>query len=188
MGCWGYGIMESDDALDFECEFLSIAQVGPLSGGEDNDATPAMRAALEAHLDALLARARNEPVFEYYTQFRAVGFQTLAVLVMRAGCALTEAQRDELLAGLQDCWEYHQAKTLQNEAAGRRIDATDLQRHDIEPDYRGYVGIVERMYGRIEAIESLAARLQGYPIAGGVPTDTPSRGLFEVFAAAEKAC
>jgi hypothetical protein len=180
--------MESDDALDFECEYLDLAGVAPLSVGEEDNATPAMRAALEAHMAALLDRARNEPVFEDYTQFRAVAFQALAVMVMRAGCALTEAQRNELLAGLQDCWEYQLAKTLQSEAAGRRIEADDLKRHDIEPEYGGYAGIIERMHGRIEAIEGLAALLQGYPIAGGVPTDTPSRGLFEVFAAAKKSC
>lgn len=184
MGCWGYGIMESDGALDIASEFHQIAGVEFADGAETGEYSSAMRRLLEQSIDELLARARSEPVHEGFTVFRAEAFQVLAAIAMGAGCTLTEEQRGELLTGLQDCSEYQLAKKIHAEAQaeGRRIEAQDLIRHGGEESPFGFDGEIERMYGRIMAIEGEAALLREYDIAGGTPVEIPTRGLFDAFA------
>jgi hypothetical protein len=184
MGCWGYGIMESDGALDIASEFHQMVGVYFEDGGETGEYSLTMRTLIEGSMEELLTRARSEPVCEDYTVFRAEAFQVLAALVMRAGCALTEEQRGELLAGLQDCSEYRLAKKIQAEAqaADRRIQAQDLIRHEWEESAFGFAGDIDRMYGRIRAIEGEAALLRDYTIGGGQPVEVPTRGLFDAFA------
>lgn len=179
MGCWGYGIMESDGALDFELEFNDIAGI---SSEEQNPRM--MRRALEAHLEQLFERARNEPVFENYTQFRAEAYQVLAVMLMRAGCALSNSQHIELLNGLRDCSEYAEARVFHQAAGalGRGIEPQDLEAAGIEAEHNGYTGIIERMVGRIAAVEQLYRLVQNYVITGGLPVAVSSKGLFEVMA------
>lgn len=184
MGCWGYGIMESDGALDIASEFHGMAGVDFEDGGESDEYSSSMRLLLEQSMAKLLSRARAEPVYEDHTIFRAEAFQVLAAIAMRAGCALTEEQRGELLAGLQDCSEFQLAKKIQSEAqaAGRRIQAEDLICHGWEATTFGFDGEIERLYGRILAVEGEASLLADYDIGGGKPVEIPTRGLFDVFA------
>lgn len=171
MGCWGYGIMESDGALDFEDEFQSIA----------NSAKGATeRARLEASLPELLKRAQDEPVFEDQTQFRAEAYQVLTAMLLRVGCAFSEEQRTELLDGLQNCYEYRVGKAVQAAAQEHSQTVEALLQQSFEPGLSGYDDVIERLQGRIQAIEEQAALLRAYSITGGVPVETPSRGLFEV--------
>jgi hypothetical protein len=176
--------MESDGALDIASELHQIAGVEFADGAETGEYSPATRELLEQHMDELLTRVRSEPVSEGYTVFRAEAFQVLAAIAMSAGCALTDEQRGELLTGLLDCSEYQEAKKLQDEAqaAGRRIQAEDLIRHGWEQSAFGFDGDIERLYGRILAIEGEAALLREYDIAGGKPLNIPTRGLFDAFA------
>lgn len=171
MGCWGYGIMESDGALDFEAEFQSIA---------NSSEGVYERSCLEASLPELLKRAREEPVFEDQTQFRAEGYQVLTAMLMRAGCAFSEEQRAELLEGLQDCYEYRVGKAVQAALLNHTQSVEALLQQSFEPGLSGYQDVIERLQGRIQAIEEQAALLRAYSITGGVPVETPSRGLFEV--------
>jgi len=184
MGCWGFGIMESDGALDIASELHQMAGVEFADDAETGEYSPGMRIMLEQSMDELLTRVRSEPVCEGHTIFRAEAFQVLAAIAMKAGCTLTEEQRGELLTGLHDCSEYQEAKKLQSEAqsAGRRIQAEDLVRHGWEQSAMGFDGDIERLYGRILAIEGETALLRDYDIAGGKPVEIPTRGLFDAFA------
>jgi len=184
MGCWGFGIMESDGALDLQSEYHEIAGLHFASAADSGSYSWTMRKLLEKSMDELLARARAEPVCDGFTAFRAEAFQVLAAIVMRAGCTLTEAQHGELLEGLQDCSEYQLAKEIQAEAQadGRRIEAQDLVRHDWDESAMGFDGDIERLYGRILAVEGEAALLREYDIAGGSPKEIPAQGLLEAFA------
>lgn len=180
MGCWGFGIMESDDAMDLECGLLEVAELD--TDADDFDETSLKtRFALEARLPELLERAASEPAPDGFTYYRAMAHQVLATLLMQAGCAMSEETRQTLMTGIRDCNEYGFAKSLLREIGERRITAADLERHDVTTGFRGYDGHIERLYGRMAAIDGQLALLASYAIQGGALTETPSRGLFEAF-------
>lgn len=179
MGCWGYGILESDDAMDIESELNQIAGIYDQDDGEPQDA----RAAYEHNLDAMLKRVRAEPVQDGCTYDRAVAHQVLAILLMLEGCTMTAAVRDELIAGALSCNEYGFMLSLLSETGERRITREDLERHGIKAGFRGHEGTIERLYGRQQAIDNLVETLRRYRLEGGTPERMERRGLLDVLAA-----
>ncbi len=153
MGCWGFGIMESDDALDEECRFERIA--GVRSRAQE-------RKALESHAQVLLDSIQSTGEAGAANYDYAVGHQVLAVMLMRAGCQLTEDLRKRLLAGIVHCEEYQAASRLEAQAPA------------VTADY------ARRLKQRRQAIDQLVAQLKDYDIRGGTPSLEPSKGLLEV--------
>ena len=176
MGCWGFGIIESDDAMDLECELLEIA-------GLESATAPGSRSALEKHLGALLERAKAEPApvdddGVAYTYDYATAHQVLTLLLMGAGCTFTEEIQKELLAGIESCHEFKLITMLLKQSNGILTENL-LQNFHIENGFKGYAGTIERMYGRHAAITGLMEAIKEYSIQGGTAVSVPSRGLLE---------
>lgn len=179
MGCWGFGIRQSDDALDWQAMLYEAAEVDQYADDFAAD-LPATRAALEAHWDAMLATAQAGSESGETNSFSgAMGYQILAVLMMDAGAAMTERQRDMLVGEVARCEEYQAAKKLLAQSGGARISEAVLKHVGFEEDHWGYSGLVRRFHGRMEAIDALAQALRDYDINGGTPYADPQPGLFE---------
>lgn len=159
MGCWGFGIRESDDALDFQCE---VDDVAGLSGSRPVN----VRERLENALPALFDLVERHTVEQGRPDYdRAVAHQVLAATLIEVGCAMTEETRTRLVEGARYCDEYVVAK---NVLAGAMPD------EPVGPD------MLRRYRGRIAAIDALVEQLQTYDIAGGAPVEIRNRGLLDV--------
>ncbi len=162
MGCWGYGILESDDALDVQ---YNLEQVAGLRGWDESSNAAVARPKLEAALPALLIEAEAAASMTGQPDYdRAVGFQVLAATLMAAGCAFDETVRTKLLEGILYCGEYVEAKAI----VGNPTAEATTER-----------GMLERYRGRIAALEGLVEQMRGYDLAGGKPVRVHSRGLFQ---------
>lgn len=165
MGCWGFGILESDDALDEVCRYEDLAKLPGANRPQ------ARRERLEQALPQLLGSiqpvtsspgAAPEPDYDY-----AVSHQVLAAMLMEAGCAFPEETRIALIHGAMHCFEYVLATTAD--------DAAKLEA-GYGPDR------VHRLTERQRAIDGLVTQLRAYDLAGGVRTQVPSQGLLDAIA------
>lgn len=163
MGCWGFGIRESDNALDTQYNMCEAA-------GLSSEERPIQyrRPKLEHALPVLLevaersASETGQPDFD-----RAVAYQVLAALLMEAGCAFDETTRQRLVEGVRYCDEYVTAKAVLGNPQAEQAAGTAM---------------VGRYRGRTQALDELAAQLQAYDIRGGTPVVIRARGLFDVLA------
>lgn len=178
MSCWGYGITESDDAMDAESGILRAAG---LDMDEVSHEMPVLRAALQGALPSILAQFDRHEIDRNQTRDRykkAVGYQVLAAMLMENGCAMTEAQREALVAGATDDLEYSIAVHDEPELL-RRMQAAQFTAGEIQEVMR--LRPTERVQGRFQAIQGLVGLLRAYDMAGGTPVQTPGSSLFEAF-------
>lgn len=173
MGCWGFGILESDGAMDFEEEIQSMALVEPCT---------ALRVGLEQQLPKILQRLANEPVLEGDTYFYAEGHQVLAVMLMREGCAFSEEVRQQLVTGSQSCFEYQGTLKLLAQSGDGVLTQEAVAQWATEQGLRCPRNYKERLLGRKKAIDHLCQALQHYNLAGGVPVALEQKGLLDAFA------
>lgn len=181
MGCWGYGIRESDDALDEESDIDKVAGIcRGYDEAEQEDSASVLRKKLEWALPALMEHlvpaCPDEVTFK-----EAVRFQVLAAMMLNVGCAFSEEVRAAFIEGVSGCPEYRNIQGLRNVAGGALTEA-GLRRNFPEPRRGGYAGMLERLLGREAAITNLVQVLQTYDIAGGTGYEDDSRGLFSVIA------
>ena len=164
MGAWGFGILESDDALDAQYSLDGVAGVSRHAGPRAR--LSALREKLESALPELFAEAERMGETGQPDYDRAVGHQVLASTLMEAGCRFDEGTRQRLLTAMLDCDEYIEARAI---LGNPTAEATAEPR------------MLERYRGRVQAMEALALQLQGYDACAGVPSFTPSKGLMDVF-------
>lgn len=178
MGCWGYGILESDDSLDAEAELCQVAGIERYA--EEEELPETIKLKLANNVPALIAFAHAQPAPDDFTYFRAVTFQVLSCLLMEHGVCLTAEQRDELVQGSLRCNEYEFTCALLKEIHPRLIEPADLERHGIKAGFRGYPGTIERLYGRKAALEELAGLLRSYALDGSAPLRVSQSALLEM--------
>lgn len=178
MGCWGFGILDSDDSMDAEAELLRVADIEPYA--DEHEPPEAVKQKLADSVPALIAFAQAQPTPEGVTYFRAVTFQVLSSLLMEHGVSFTAEQRDELVQGSLLCNEYEFTCALLKEIHPRPIEAADLERHRIKAGFRGHRGTIERLYGRKAALDELACLLRNYALDGSAPVKvSQDEGLLE---------
>lgn len=165
--CWGYGIHESDSALDWEFALRKVA------GAADRAVTPDERqrqqVKLERGLPTMLTLLQEEAALpESGEAYIAQGHQVLASLLMDAGCAFPEEVRSLLVAGIEACPEFTMAQILK---AGKDqpIDVLRVAHLFADHGRLGPQGTADRLNGRFLAIESLLKNLREYDLTGSHP-------------------
>ena len=178
MGCWGYGIEESDEALDWEHQLYQLAGIDDKAPHFD-PASPDIRRRLERNIGKLFDQLEKSMRMRCGAYGDAVGHQTLGVILMRAGCAMSEPARATLRQGSVSCPEYQLADQLANKSPLKRVTRSVVETYGTKvlTMSSGTQGTAERLNGRRDAINTLLATLARYPIQGGIPTDIQSVGL-----------
>ncbi|WP_162577718.1 hypothetical protein [Variovorax sp. PBL-H6] len=148
----------------------------------DEANTPLTRARLEAAIPELFAKldgrlGERDEERERYN--RSIGYQVLGVLLMGAGCTLTEEMREKLVAGSTNCGEYKMASLTKEKVRDRLVEVGSTE-DEIVSCLRAYDG--ERLRGRKAAIDGLVANLREYDIAGGTQLHVESPSLFDKMA------
>lgn len=182
MGCWAFGIYQSDDSMDWEGELYEIADLDHYEDGFD-ESDPAVRAAVESALPAMIARlstieASSDMRAGYY---RAVGYQMLACVLMRHGCAVPSDDHEAILEGILACPEYRQGKMLLAQAGGKTFTKEILMANGIDIGTRGYTSTINRLTGRTSALERLAKEFGEYDANGGHPYHYQDQGSLELY-------
>jgi CubicO group peptidase (beta-lactamase class C family) len=187
MGCWAFGIYQSDDSMDWESELYEAAGLDKYDDDFDPTA-PAVRAGFESALPRMLEElaAKSETTTPRSGFYKAVGYQMLACLLMRHGCAMTAALRQQVIDGILACPEYRLAKDLLAHSGGTAFSVALLKEAGVETGVRGYAGVINRWQGRMGALERLAKELGEYDIAGGTPHDYQDKGSLELYGEPEK--
>ncbi|MNR71290.1 hypothetical protein D3C71_19050 [compost metagenome] len=179
MGWWGFGIIESDNAMDWESDFEERAGIDPdwESTGERR------RQGLQVSLPKLLemVSAINYGEDQSVRMDKAMGYQVLASMLMEAGCAFSEDVRQQLLAGAADDGEYRMGVCTPQQVH-ERLASLEYSEAEIVSALQAHAG--KRIRGRTEAIGGLLQQLRDYPITGGVSMPTPRKGLLETIATA----
>lgn len=126
MGCWGYGLFQSDSDLDLVCEIDEIARrhLPPTieSLQYPNDPSAA-RAALDAGaLDKIYKDLGNKPITYLVYLF---------VMAMQLGCKISDWQREALgelvtMGGFYDVAQEQVAKALKEYKEGEAYDFNSL--------------------------------------------------------------
>ena len=180
MGFWGYGIEESDEALDWEQELYQIAGIDNKAERFDPENAD-VRRHLERNLGKLFDDIEQGARLRTSAYGDALGYQMLAVLLMRAGCAMSESERATLRQGIVSSPEYQFAERLANESPQKRVTHAAVEHAAIKlfATTGGTEGMTERLNGRRDAINTLLATLARYPIHAGTPTDIQAEGLVD---------
>lgn len=104
MGCWGMGIMQSDDALDAQYEIFEAAGLS----SQENKKSKIQTSFIENFTEI-------EKVCEKYkdidTYSSAVYWQVLTYEAMKYGVQLNSEQQEKTIQGITSCHEYKQGKT-----------------------------------------------------------------------------
>ena len=183
MGTWGSGIMESDSAMDIECDMYYHLKIDAYYNESEGDTpvdlkegfvaldTAEGHARFESGIESLVAYASEQDSYE--DQFDvARKYQVLATLVMRNGVKVEKS-----------LWEHINKEALK--------DPEYIQfAHDIHENTLDEAGCVEFdqfgtsdypkwLHGRVQALDELASMSQQYDIAGGAALEIRHEGLFE---------
>lgn len=189
MGCWAFGIYQSDDSMDWESELHDQAGLDRYEDGFDHTA-PEVRAAFEAALPTMVTElaARDEEGTTRAAFYKAVGYQMLACLLMRYGCAVTTDMRQAITDQILACPEYQDGKSMLTQSGGQKFSEEVLKANGIEQGLRfpGYSGTINRLNGRIGAIERLVKEFGQYDIAGGKPHQYQDLGSLELYGEPEE--
>jgi hypothetical protein len=183
MGCWGFGIYQSDDAMDWEAALYREAGISE----EESEMgymvpVPALREKLEAALPRLLlvVTPRCEPGEYFGSYYNAVGYQVLATLLMAQGCTIPYGTLQAIAEGIISCPEYQLGCRLLKDSGGSSISEETYLAADLKGDGGGTTSQrIGRLTGRMAAINRLYAALQSYNREGGTPYAYRDRGLFE---------
>jgi hypothetical protein len=192
MGSFGFGLKQSDDAMDWETQLYEAAGLEqyPDDDSELDTQSPETRKALEAALPALLALCKTDREDEKHPHWNAVGYQVLSYILMEAGCAFSDEVRQQLIAGATSCQEYtHSKAAYQFAVENAKIGADHgnlflgvLLHLGYEAGPRGIESLVQRMNGRRNAINGLVDALKAYDLNGGTPHIIQDAGLLEMMA------
>ena len=102
MGWWSTDIMGGDSPLDVKDEIFEICEVEEF---DDNDGhTDLTKEDLVNNLEKILEYIRKQENNDYYDE-RAIAFQVLGVLMMKAGAPISEELKAEILKNSKtDSW------------------------------------------------------------------------------------
>jgi len=186
MGCWAFGVYQSDDSMDWEGELYEIAGLDHYEDDFDETA-PAVRVALETALPKMLARlATSEAKPDMRTgYYKAVGYQMLACVLMRHGCAVPDEARKVIIEGILACPEYQMGKGLLAQAGALTFTEELLRANSINLGTRGFAGTVNRLTGRTSALERLAKEFGEYDAKGGTLYHYQDQGSLELYGHSE---
>ncbi len=102
MGWWSTDIMGGDSPLDVKDEIFEICEVEEF---DDNDGhTDLTKEDLVNNLEKILGYIRKQENNDYYDE-RAIAFQVLGVLIMKAGAPISEELKAEIFENSKtDSW------------------------------------------------------------------------------------
>lgn len=102
MGWWSKDIMGGDSPLDAKDLIFGICEVDEFP--EDDSIVTLKKSDFEKHEAEILKRLREEKNNQYYDE-RAIAFQVLGVLMMKAGAPISEELKAEILENSEtDSW------------------------------------------------------------------------------------
>lgn len=166
MGAWGYGILESDNALDMEADLLD-----QLSYNYNLPEEMRIKNALEQaeNMEKMLQYAQS-----MNTEFddgidKAIAYQVLMTILMKNGAKIRQDYFDEIVTGIKGGEYQLVGETFLKKG---RLEIKDLPEGYDEDS-------IEWFEGRIKAILILLEISNKYDINGGTPLDIPNEGLFE---------
>jgi hypothetical protein len=155
MGTWGWGIMESDYAMDVECEILDIPGIEI-----DYDESDEQKQAL---MQKVITPQKYKEVLDYIENIaeeydhgfdKATAYQVFATLIIENGLKVDPQVFQQIKDGCVQCPEYQSHVDV--------IDKSDFS---------------ERVLGRLDAIGTLVKIASQYDINGGKPQEIPFEGL-----------
>jgi hypothetical protein len=184
MGCWGYGINQSDDALDWESALYHAASINFDTAYFD----PSHKInceKMENSLPALISLIESERSTDRPKSIHcAVGYQMLISMLMGAGAKFTPKDFIRLHSGAANCEEYELGKEALRRSGGKFITASALKDmgYQESPPF-GLDETIGRLQGRVEAIDNLVRVLNDYDLSAGIPVNVDAPGLIETFTA-----
>jgi hypothetical protein len=157
MGAWGYGILESDDAMDMESYLLKELGVDYKYDEEEEANKFRIVSALEDHnkLNKVLQYIEN--LVDTYHEDKGVAYQVLANLILTTGAKVDATKFKMIVEGTK--------LGLYNDFYKHNQSAEDSW-----------------TLGRVKAIQELVELANEYNVNGGQPVHVPFEGLFEKIA------
>lgn len=102
MGWWSKDIMGGDSPLDMKDEIFGICEVDEFP--EDDSIVSLKKSDFEKNEEKIIEFLRKQKNNPYYDE-RAIGFQVLGVLMMKAGATISEELKAEILENSKtDSW------------------------------------------------------------------------------------
>jgi len=119
MGWWSKDIMGGDSPLDAKDEIFGICEVDEFP--DDDSRVSLKKSDFEKHMPKIMEFLRKEKNNDYYDN-RAIGFQVLGVLMMKAGATISEELKAEILENSKtDSWA---KEDLERKAIVNRVQFT----------------------------------------------------------------
>lgn len=177
MGCWGFGIMQSDDALDAEIDIMEAIN---LSWADKNKNKVSKLFLNNFDKIADVCRFKN---YDNYSQ--AVYWQVFAHSGMKFGTQFTEEQQKQIIQGVTTCEEYIQGKKFPNkEDLHEHIKKEQIKEFG-EQDWNqrsqiwGEESNTDRVIERTKNIDQLVQDFKEFAKNGFIPFERKEDGLLD---------
>lgn len=167
MGCWGFGIMQSDNALDIECEIYDLCNI---SSNAKN-----VKIEIEKNWDKLQNMCNLYKEVDPYEY--AVSWQTLCVVLMRHGVQVDEKMNENIQKSMKSCPEYKSAVANIHRLEDFIIE--EIENGNIIESPWSQTKTIDRVKQRVQAIDGLCKEFENYIASGFKPFEHQDMGLIE---------
>lgn len=181
MGCWGLGIMQSDDALDAQ---LDIYEAADLS--YDEKKSKIVQKSFLENFDKIQSVCNKYK--EVDTFLSAVYWQVLAFEGMRHGVRFSEEQQEKIVEGITFCREYQNGINYPDEKQLHQHIKEEFIRDFGEKDWQQHIDIwgeqslTQRVIDRTKNITQLLQDFKSYTENNFKPFERKEDGLFDTMA------
>lgn len=178
MGCWGLGIMQSDDALDAQ---LDIYEAADLSWDEKKS-TKVQKSFIE-HFDSIESVCNKYKEVDSFSC--AVYWQVLAYEGMRHGVDFNQEQQAKIVEGITFCEEYQKGIKYPEEEKLHQHIKTEFIKDFGENKWQeqikmwGEKSLTQRVIDRTKNIDQLLEDFKNYTSNDCKPFERKEDGLFD---------
>lgn len=178
MGCWGMGIMQSDDALDAQ---IDIHESAGSSWDETNKKK--IQKNFINNYESIAETCNKYGDVDNYTT--AVYWQVLAYEGMKNGVPFNEEQQNQIIKGITSCHEYQKGLAYPEKAELHEQVKKDYIKDFGEKDWEereslwGEGSLTNRVIERTQNIAQLLEDFKEFARNGFAPFERKEPGLFE---------
>ena len=142
MGWWSKDIMGGDSPLDAKDEIFNICEVDEFNDDDDGH-TDLTKEDFANNMEKILEFVRDQENNDYYDE-KAIGYQVLGVLMMKAGAPISQELKDEIIENSKtDSWAEQDSER----------GAIVKKFHDTLSLYEGKHSVEIRSKGLFEALD-----------------------------------
>lgn len=180
MGCWGHGIMQSDDALDAEIDIFDAVDLS----WEERSKKKIAKAFIIG-FDSIAKICDKYKDIDNYSH--AVYWQVLAYHGMKNGVQFNQDQQKQIIEGISICEDYQNGKKYPNESdlhtciKEQYIKDFGVADWEQREGLWGEGSLTQRVINRTKNIEQLIEDFKTYNQNGCLPFERKEDGLMETF-------